>query len=33
MKSLIFNRKVYEEGPKVVIIGGGKGLNNVITGF
>lgn len=33
IKSLIFNKKVYEEGPKVVIIGGGKGLNNVIEGF
>lgn len=33
MKSLIFNRKVYEEGPKVVIIGGGQGLNTVIQGF
>lgn len=33
IKSLIFNKKVYEEGPKVVIIGGGHGLNNVIEGF
>ena len=33
IKSLIFNKKVYEEGPKVVIIGGGQGLNNVIEGF
>ena len=33
MKSLIFNRRVYEEGPKVVIIGGGQGLNTVIQGF
>lgn len=33
IKSLIFNRKVYEDGPKVVIIGGGQGLNNVIEGF
>ena len=33
IKSLIFNKKVYEEGPKVVIIGGGRGLNNVISGF
>ncbi len=33
IKSLIFNKKVYEEGPKVVIIGGGRGLNNVIEGF
>lgn len=33
IKSLIFNKKVYEEGPNVVIIGGGIGLNNVIEGF
>lgn len=33
IKSLIFNKKVYEEGPKVVIIGGGQGLNNIIDGF
>ena len=33
IKSLIFNKKVYEEGPNVVIIGGGQGLNNVIEGF
>lgn len=33
LKSLIFNKKVYEEGPKVVIIGGGEGLNTVIEGF
>lgn len=33
IKSLIFNKKVYEEGPKIVIIGGGQGLNTVIEGF
>ena len=33
IKSLIFNKKVYEEGPKVVVIGGGTGLNTVIEGF
>ena len=33
LKSLIFNKKVYEEGPKIVIIGGGEGLNTVIEGF
>ena len=33
IKSLIFNKKVYEEGPKVVAIGGGEGLNTVIAGF
>ena len=33
IKSLIFNRKVYEEGPKIVVIGGGEGLNTVIEGL
>ena len=33
IKSLIFNRKVYDEGPKVVVIGGGEGLNTVIRGL
>jgi len=33
IKSLIFNRKVYDEGPKVVVIGGGQGLNTVIEGL
>lgn len=33
IKSLIFNRKVYDEGPKIVIIGGGQGLNTVIDGL
>ncbi len=33
IKSLIFNKKVYEEGPKIVVIGGGEGLNTVIEGF
>ncbi len=33
IKSLIFNKKVYEEGPKIVVIGGGKGLNTVIEGL
>jgi uncharacterized cofD-like protein len=33
IKSLIFNRKVYDEGPKVVVIGGGEGLNMVIRGL
>lgn len=33
IKSLIFNRKVYDEGPKVVVIGGGEGLNTVIEGI
>ena len=33
IKSLIFNRKVYDEGPRVVVIGGGEGLNTVIRGL
>lgn len=33
MKSLIFNRTVYNEGPKIVVIGGGNGLNTVIRGL
>lgn len=33
MQSLIFNRTVYNEGPKVVVIGGGNGLNTVIKGL
>lgn len=33
IKSLIFNRKVYDEGPKIVVIGGGKGLNTVVEGL
>lgn len=33
IQSLIFNKKVYEEGPKVVVIGGGYGLNTVIEGL
>lgn len=32
-KSLIFNKKVYQEGPNVVVIGGGAGLNYVIKGM
>ncbi len=33
INSLIFNRKVYDEGPKIVVIGGGDGLNTVIHGM
>ena len=33
IKSLIFNRKVYDEGPKIVVIGGGEGLDMVIKGL
>ena len=33
IQSLIFNKNVYEEGPKVVVIGGGTGLNSVLEGI
>ncbi len=32
-KSLIFNKKVYNEGPNIVVIGGGSGLNTVLKGL
>lgn len=33
VKSLIFNKKVYDEGPNIVIIGGGAGLDSVLKGL
>lgn len=33
IQSLIFNKNVYEKGPKVVVIGGGTGLNMVLKGI
>ena len=33
VKSLIFNKKVYHQGPKIVVIGGGTGLNSVLKGL
>ena len=33
IKSLIFNKKIYNQGPKVVVIGGGAGLNTVLKGL
>lgn len=33
VKSLIFNKKIYNQGPKVVAIGGGAGLNTVLKGL
>lgn len=33
VKSLIFNKTVYNEGPKIVVIGGGSGLNTVLKGM
>lgn len=33
LKSLIFNKNVYDKGPNVVVIGGGSGLNTVLKGL
>ena len=33
VKSLIFNKKIYNQGPKVVVLGGGSGLNSVLKGL
>ena len=33
VKSLIFNKKVYDEGPNIVAIGGGTGLDSVLKGL
>ena len=33
LKSLIYNKKIYSEGPRIVVIGGGSGLNAVIKGL
>ena len=33
MKSLIFDKTIYDNGPKVVVIGGGSGLDVVISGL
>ena len=33
VKSLIFNKKVYHQGPNIVVIGGGAGLNTVLSGL
>lgn len=33
VKSLIFNKKIYDKGPNIVIIGGGTGLNTVLKGL
>ncbi len=33
VKSLIFNKTVYDQGPNVVVIGGGTGLNTVLSGL
>ena len=33
INSLIFNKKIYNQGPKIVVIGGGSGLNTVLRGL
>ena len=33
VNSLIFNKTVYDKGPNVVVIGGGTGLNTVLSGM
>ncbi len=33
VNSLIFNKKVYDKGPNIVVIGGGNGLNAVLRGI
>ena len=33
VQSLIFNKKVYDQGPKIVVIGGGNGLNTILEGM
>lgn len=33
VNSLIFNKKVYDQGPNIVVIGGGSGLNTVLSGM
>ena len=33
VQSLIFNKTIYDRGPKIVVIGGGAGLNTVLTGM
>lgn len=33
VKSLIYNRNVYDKGPNIVVIGGGTGLNTVLSGL
>ena len=33
LKSLIFDKKIYNKGPNIVVIGGGTGLNTVLRGL
>ena len=33
VNSLIFNKNIYDEGPNIVVIGGGSGLNTILAGL
>ena len=33
VNKLIFNKKIYDQGPKIVVIGGGSGLNTTLEGL
>ena len=33
INTLIFNKKIYNQGPKIVVIGGGSGLDTVLRGL
>ena len=33
VKSLIFNKRIYDSGPNIVVIGGGSGLNTLVDGL
>lgn len=33
INSLIFNKKIYDRGPNVVVLGGGSGLNTILEGL
>ena len=33
VNSLIFNKKIYSQGPNIVVIGGGSGLNTLLEGL
>ncbi|MGN1269929.1 MAG: uridine diphosphate-N-acetylglucosamine-binding protein YvcK [Clostridia bacterium] len=33
VNTLIYNKKIYDQGPKIVAIGGGTGLNSVLKGL
>ena len=33
VNSLIFNKNIYDDGPNIVVIGGGSGLNTIVNGL